>query len=92
MHGHTYHLKIWLKGTVNEEGWVMDFAILKTVVKKVIDLIDHKCLNTIKELENPTSEVLVQWIWQKLQVNLPLLYEIELRETPTSGVVYSGEQ
>ena len=60
-------------------------------VKKVLQLIDHQCLNTIEGLENPTSEVLVKWLWQKLQISLPLLHEIELRETPTSGVVYRGE-
>ncbi len=91
MHGHTYHLKIWLKGTVNEDGWVMDFALLKGIVEKVLGLIDHQCLNTIEGLENPTSEVLVLWLWKKLQQHLPLLHEIELRETPTSGVVYRGE-
>lgn len=91
MHGHTYHLKIWLKGNVNEQGWVMDFAVVKAAVKHVIDLIDHQCLNTIEGLENPTSEVLVQWLWHKLKPSLPLLHEIELRETPTSGVVYNGE-
>lgn len=91
MHGHTYHLTIWLKGNLNEQGWVMDFSVLKKEVLKVIDLIDHQCLNTVEGLENPTCELLSVWIWNKLKPVLPLLYEIKLQETPTSGVIYRGE-
>jgi len=41
-------------------------------------------------LENPTSEVLAQWIWQRLAGQLPLS-AVVIRETCTSGCVYRGE-
>lgn len=91
MHGHTYRLKIWLKGQPNENGWVMDFAELKQILKPVVDQLDHKLLNTVEGLENPTCELLAVWIWNRIKPQLPLLHRVELHETPTSGVVYEGE-
>lgn len=90
MHGHTYTLTVWIKGELNREGWVMDFSDLKSEVKKVLAFVDHQCLNTVEGLENPTCEIFAMWLWDKLKVNIPLLYKIKLQETPTSGVVYKG--
>jgi 6-pyruvoyltetrahydropterin/6-carboxytetrahydropterin synthase len=91
IHGHTYHLKIFLDGPLDEEmGWVMDFAEVKQVVGPVVDMLDHKMLNNIPGLENPTCELVAVWIWNKIKPGLPLLCRIELNETPTSGAVYMG--
>jgi 6-pyruvoyltetrahydropterin/6-carboxytetrahydropterin synthase len=53
--------------------------------------LDHSCLNEIEGLENPTSENLSRWIWEKLSVKLPLLSKKVVRETCTSGAIYEGE-
>jgi 6-pyruvoyltetrahydropterin/6-carboxytetrahydropterin synthase len=91
MHGHTYHLKVWLEGDLDPHlGWVMDFAELKAVVKPVVSSLDHKCLNNIPTLQNPTCEQIAVYIWNNIKPSLPLLVKVELHETPTSGVVYSG--
>ena len=42
-------------------------------------------------LENPTSEHLAQWIWQRLKPALPLLSQVVVHETCTCGAVYRGE-
>ena len=92
MHGHTYHLTIFAEGELVEpEGWVLDFTDLKHVVKPIIDQLDHKLLNNISGLENPTSEVLATWLWKQIKPSLPALKHIELKETPTSGVIYEGD-
>jgi len=91
IHGHTYRLKVIIEGDLDPHlGWVMDFSDLKNVVKPVIDQIDHKYMNELKGLENPTCEAIAIWLWNKIKPSLPLLKEIELHETPTSGTVYSG--
>jgi 6-pyruvoyltetrahydropterin/6-carboxytetrahydropterin synthase len=93
IHGHTYHLKVDLEGPLLPAlDWVMDFGDLKKIVNPVIDSVDHKFLNKIPGLENPTCEALAIWIWNKIKPELPLLKAIELKETPTSGVVYNGDQ
>lgn len=92
MHGHTYHLTVYLEGNLDTElQWVMDFKELKDVVKPVIEQIDHQLLNDIKGLENPTAERIVVWIWEQIQPKLPLLSKLELNETPTSGAIYEGK-
>jgi 6-pyruvoyltetrahydropterin/6-carboxytetrahydropterin synthase len=56
MHGHTYKLKVYIKGQPDPlYGWIMDFKELKDVVGPVINQLDHKLINDIKGLENPTA-------------------------------------
>lgn len=91
LHGHSFSVRITISGEPDPtSGWLMDFADLKLVFKPVYDQLDHYYLNDIPGLENPTSEVLVQWIWNKLKPTLPMLTTIELKETCTSGCTYSG--
>lgn len=91
LHGHTYHLTVFVAGEVLEkQGWVMDYGDLKAVAGPVVDLLDHSLLNEIEGLENPTAEVLSIWIWNKIKPLLPQLSRIELKETPSSGVIYEG--
>lgn len=91
MHGHTYKLRVCLKGEPDENlGWIMDFKELKDHVCPVIDLLDHKLINDVKGLENPTAENITVWIWKQIQPLLPQLSRIELYETPTTGVIFSG--
>lgn len=92
LHGHTFYFKIHLKGPVDPKtGWLMDFGDVKKVVKPVIEqYLDHYYLNEIEGLENPTSENIAIWIWNKLKPQLPLLYKITLYETCSSACVYTG--
>lgn len=92
LHGHTYHLTVFIEGKVlKKEGWIFDFKDLKSVVDPIIKQLDHKLLNDVKGLENPTSELLSIWIWDNINPHFPELKRIELKETPTSGVIYEGE-
>lgn len=92
MHGHTYYVKILLEGPLDPNlGWVVDFADVKDAWKPLEKILDHKMLNDIPGLENPTAEVIAVWIWDRLKPQLPLLKSIEIKETPTSGVIYYGK-
>jgi 6-pyruvoyltetrahydropterin/6-carboxytetrahydropterin synthase len=92
MHGHTYRLRVFLQGTPDPQlGWIMDFKELKDRVGPVIDRLDHKLINDIRGLENPTAENITVWIWQQIKPSLPQLNKIELYETPTTGVIYTGD-
>ena len=90
IHGHTYKLTIFIEGPIDSIGWVMDFADIKQKVEPIIKLVDHKLLNNIEGLENPTCEILSVWLWDRIKQLIPQLKRIELNETPTSGVVYEG--
>lgn len=91
MHGHTYKVKVMVEGAINQDGWVQDFGDIKKFTEPIRKLLDHNVLNEIEGLENPTAEILAVWIWEKLIKGLPGLARIEVKETPTSGVVYTGK-
>ena len=91
LHGHSFQLRVTVSGDAPPPlNWVMDFSDIKSVVKPIVDQLDHYYLNEIPGLENPTSERVCEWIWEKLQPNLPNLYSIEIKETCTSGCIYKG--
>jgi 6-pyruvoyltetrahydropterin/6-carboxytetrahydropterin synthase len=72
-------------------GWVMDFADVKDAFEPLFRQLDHHYLNDVPGLENPTSEHLARWIWQRLQPVLPQLSAVVVHETCTSGARYTGD-
>ncbi len=92
LHGHSFRVEVHVRGPLDPTlGWVMDFAELKAAWRPLHEALDHRYLNDVPGLENPTSEVLARWIWEQLLPTLPGLARIEVRETCTSGCVYGGE-
>jgi 6-pyruvoyltetrahydropterin/6-carboxytetrahydropterin synthase len=91
LHGHSFRIAVHVSGPLDPRlGWVMDFAEVKAAFKAVEDEIDHRCLNEVRGLENPTSENLARWLWERLRPTLPGLSRIVVRETCTSGCIYTG--
>ena len=92
IHGHTYHLTVDLEDSLDEHlGWVSDFAVVKKIIKPIIDKVDHKLINDVTGLENPTCEKLAVWLWDQIKPQVPQLCKIQLNETPTSGAIYEGK-
>jgi len=91
LHGHSYRVEIHVDGAVDPlNGWVMDFGDLTAAFEPLRDRLDHYYLNEVEGLENPTSENLTRWIWQRLHPSLPALSVVVVRETCTSGAIYRG--
>ena len=90
MHGHTFNIKVSVKGDINQnDGFVIDFYDIDKIFKKHIHQhIDHTILNDAVGLENPTSENLCKWIWNNLEAHLKNLYEIEVSEDHGTGIIY----
>ncbi len=92
LHGHSFRVEVHVSGPVGpESGWVMDFAGIKAAFQPLFEQLDHGYLNEIEGLDNPTSENLARWIWQRLAPHLPGLCQVVVRETCTSGCIYRGE-
>jgi len=68
LYGLAFKLEIHIEGTVNPEtGFVVDFNDLENAAfGRIKEQLDHNYLNDIKNLENPTSENLIEWIWNEL--------------------------
>ncbi|MBK6519194.1 MAG: 6-carboxytetrahydropterin synthase [Polyangiaceae bacterium] len=91
VYGLAFYLDIHVVGRVDPAtGWVFDFAEIERAMKPLYDRIDHHYLNDVEGLENPTSEVLVTWLWDHLQPKLPGLVKLVLRENDVSRVIYRG--
>jgi len=91
LHGHSFQVSIYVEGPVGDtSGWVMDFGDIKKIFKPIYNQLDHHYLNDIQGLDNPTSENLAKWIWEKLKPELPLLSAVKIKETCTSGCIYRG--
>ena len=72
-------------------GWVMDFAEIKRTFEPLFQRLDHRYLNDVPGLENPTSENLARYIWRELKPVLPLLARVVVHETCTSGASVAGD-
>ena len=92
MHGHSYAVEIHVCGAVDERtGFVQDFGDLSAAFAPIAKQLDHRLLNEIDGLENPTSEHLARWLWERLSGELPLLDAIVVSETPHSRCTYRGQ-
>jgi 6-pyruvoyltetrahydropterin/6-carboxytetrahydropterin synthase len=91
LHGHSFRIELLVSGDPDPHtGWVMDFADLKAAFAPLYEQLDHHYLNDIEGLENPTSERLAEWIWARMKPRVPLLSEVVVHETCTSGCRYRG--
>jgi 6-pyruvoyltetrahydropterin/6-carboxytetrahydropterin synthase len=91
LHGHSFLIAVHVSGSVGEDtGWVMDFADLSEAWAPLHDQLDHRYLNEVPGLENPTSEHLARWVWDHLVGALPELSRVVVHETCTSGCEYRG--
>jgi len=91
LHGHSFTVIIYAEGdVVDPYGWIVDFGYIKTAFKPILDRLDHSYLNEIEGLENPTSENLAVWIWDKLWAKFPKLSKVVVNETCSSGCAFKG--
>jgi 6-pyruvoyltetrahydropterin/6-carboxytetrahydropterin synthase len=91
VHGHTFLVRLTVSGPINAgTGFVVDFAEVQRAFAPVHDALDHRFLNDVPGLSNPTSEHLAVWIWERVRDALPGLSAVEITETGSSGVVYRG--
>ena len=92
LHGHSFQVEVHVTGPVDPVlGWVIDFADIQRAWAPIREALDHRCLNEVAGLENPTSEHLARWLWQRLLPALPGLSRIVVMETAVSGCVYRGD-
>jgi 6-pyruvoyltetrahydropterin/6-carboxytetrahydropterin synthase len=92
LHGHSFRIELAVAGPVDEStGWLIDFERLYDAWKPLYDELDHRFLNEVPGLENPTSELLARWIWERIAPSLPALARVAVHETCESRCEYSGD-
>jgi len=51
LHGHSYKAKVELNGTMDENGMVLDFFIIDSIMAKIIDVLDHSFIVYKKDVK-----------------------------------------
>jgi 6-pyruvoyltetrahydropterin/6-carboxytetrahydropterin synthase len=67
LHGHNYRVDIVMGGTLDARGFVKDFAEVDAVIMPLIKKLDHRLLNEVEGLENPTAEIIAIWFFQRIE-------------------------
>jgi queuosine biosynthesis protein QueD len=93
MHGHSFRVEVAVSGEVDPRtGWLVDFGDITAVVEPLLKAeLDHRTLNDVPGLENPTSENLCRWIWTRLQPRFAGLTAVTVHETCTARCTYRGD-
>lgn len=91
LHGHSFRIEIVVEGPVNPEtGWFVDYSEIDDAWSPLYEKLDHHYLNEVEGLENPTSEILSRWLWERLSPALPSLAKIIVHETCNASCEYDG--
>ena len=85
VHGHLFKVEVAVEGEVDPVlGWVMDFGDLAVVARQVIAELDHRVLNALPGLANPTSENLARYLFDRLAARVVGVSAVTVHESPTS--------
>ena len=97
-HGHNYKIRVTLAGTVlDEAGLLLDFKLLKQVMRPVIDRIDHQMLNDLEPFTvlNPSAENIAKYFYDQTNEQLAAMTKGRVRvkdatiwETDTTTATY----
>lgn len=84
LHGHNWKIIIRCTGPVGADGIVIDYYEIEKIWRPLFDQLDHRLLNEVPGLENPTTEVIAAWLWDRF-AGLPapvVLHSLDVFETP----------
>ena len=92
LHGHSFRVELTVEGEVDPRtGWFLDYGEIAAVADPIRAKLDHYYLNEVAGLENPTSENIARWIWEKIKPALPSLVKVTVHETCESRCEYEGK-
>ena len=91
MHGHGFEVMLHADQDLGARELCIDYDLLDVLWAPIYAELDHVCLNDIPGLNNPTSEVISKWIWQRLKPQLPELSWVTVYETASCGAHFDGK-
>lgn len=90
MHGHGFEVILHANQDLGEGDISIDFDHIDSIWAPFQAQLDFACLNDLPGLDNPTSEMLSSWLWQRIKPRLPELSWITVYETGSCGANYNG--
>ena len=90
LHGHSFRVTVVIDGDLDPKlGWVLDFAEVQKAWQPIHEAVDHRYLNDVDGLENPTSEILAHWIYERLSIPQGNIRSITVHETCHASATYT---
>ncbi len=90
LHGHGFEVILHANQDAGGRDISIDYDHLDSIWAPFHYQLNHKYLNDIDGLHNPTSEVIAGWLWQRLKPVLPELSWVTVYETGTCGANFNG--
>ena len=59
-------MEVVVRGTLDARGFVKDFAEIDAELAPLIRMVDHRLLNDVRGLENPTAEIIAAWFLDRI--------------------------
>lgn len=88
LHGHNYKVRIEATGELMPVlDWVCDFAQIEAIAGVIKDRLDHRYLNEINGLENPTAEIIAAWILETARTTIHNISSVTVWETDDCGAI-----
>lgn len=88
-HGHSFKITLRLQGEINPKlGWLIDYNDITVAATATLKKIDHRLLNDVRGLHNPTTENITIWLYKKLKKQLPQLVQVIIKETSDTECSY----
>jgi len=92
LHGHSFRVTLHVGGEVDPRlGWILDYADIDRAFEPLHALLDHRYLNEVPGLENPTSELLARFVLERVQLNAGRLLSVTVAETCLSSCTVYAE-
>lgn len=92
LHGHSFKVELAVRGPVDpHSGWFIDYGDIDRLWQPIYEKLDHHYINEVEGLENPTSENLARWLWQRIKPGLPELERVIVHETCDARCEYEGD-
>lgn len=93
MHGHSFQVEVAVRGEPDPRtGFIVDFVELEQACREVRGALDHRVLNEVEGLAQPSLENLCSWIWLRLAPRLPALSRVTVRrDSSGQSCSYTGE-
>lgn len=91
LHGHSYYVTVAVTGELDPKlGWILDFADIEEAWKPLHAILDHRYLNEVEGLENPTAENLARFVFERLRLPVGRIASVTVHETCTSEAIYEA--
>ncbi len=92
MHGHSFRISLKMIGEQDAKiGWVIDYGEVSRRLAPILAQLDHRVLNEVAGLSNPTSENLAVWVFNNAKMVIPMLVQVGIAETPDTECLFPVE-